>query len=72
MFTLRYFGERKECQLELNNAWEQVQYQNSMMTWYLITEKYTTSPWIASSMPSKIDSIRNISKHFENIKKISF
>ena len=24
---------------------------------------YTTSPWIVSSMPSKIDSIRMISKH---------
>ena len=38
---------------------------------YLITEKYTTSPWIASSMLSKIDSIRKISKHTSN-QKISF
>ena len=46
MQTLRDCQERKESQLESRNAWEEVQHQNLMMMWYLITEKYTMSFWI--------------------------
>ena len=36
---------------------------------YLITEKYTTSNWIVSSMPSKIDSIWKIHQNIHKIRK---
>ena len=42
---------KKRALPRIEESWEEVQHQNSMMTWCLITEKYTTSPWILSSMP---------------------
>ena len=54
---------KKQRQLESMNSQEDVRHQNSMMTLYVITEKYTTISWIVSSMPSKIDLIRKISKY---------